>query len=331
MLYILSGQDDFLIAQALGEIKSEMGDPSFLAMSTTTLDGKDVTPQQLGAVLQTAPFLSGERLVIIRGLLERFEPRGRSRHRQANNSATRQQDERRSFSDCFSDVPESTVVVLLEGMLSPRNTLFQELTAKARVKLLPLLRREELGEWIRKRVKEGGGGVSPQAVRLLIRLVGSNLWIMAGELEKLSLFASGRRIEEEDVRTLVSYAQQDSVFALVDAIVELKVNLAEQILERLLKEGAAPAYLLFMLCRQVRLIVRAKGLTSQKKTRAEMQSRLGLVSDFALRKTLEQARRYSLARLKRVYQQLLETDIAIKTGKYEGELALNILVAELCR
>jgi DNA polymerase III delta subunit len=38
-----------------------------------------------------------------------------------------------------------------------------------------------------------------------------------------------------------------------------------------------------------------------------------------------------MPRIKQVYQQLLDTDIAIKTGKYTEELALNILIAELCQ
>jgi len=40
---------------------------------------------------------------------------------------------------------------------------------------------------------------------------------------------------------------------------------------------------------------------------------------------------YTAARIKEVYHQLLEADLCIKTGRYEGELALNILIAELCR
>ena len=50
-----------------------------------------------------------------------------------------------------------------------------------------------------------------------------------------------------------------------------------------------------------------------------------------MRKTLEHANRYPLERLKEVYHKLLEADLSIKTGKYEGELALNILIAELCQ
>ncbi|GAI47378.1 unnamed protein product [marine sediment metagenome] len=63
----------------------------------------------------------------------------------------------------------------------------------------------------------------------------------------------------------------------------------------------------------------------------EIQDKLGLTSEFALRKTLEQAGRYSLARLKEVYHRLLDADLSIKTGKYDAELALNILIAELCQ
>ena len=79
------------------------------------------------------------------------------------------------------------------------------------------------------------------------------------------------------------------------------------------------------------MIVRAKELRSQGIGEREIQSKLGLASDFQVRRTLEQANRYTLARLKQVYRQLLEADLSIKTGKYEGELALNILIAELCQ
>jgi len=45
----------------------------------------------------------------------------------------------------------------------------------------------------------------------------------------------------------------------------------------------------------------------------------------------DRANRYSLPRLKEVYHRLLEADLAIKTGKLDSELALNILIAELCQ
>jgi DNA polymerase-3 subunit delta len=195
----------------------------------------------------------------------------------------------------------------------------------------PLLKESRLHQWIEKCVGEKGGSISPQAVDLLTRFVGGNLWIMANEIDKLVLFTLGRRIEEEDIRRVVSYVQEANVFAMVDAILEFKAGVAEQLLEQLLQQGATPAYLLAMLSRQVRMIVRVKDLKSQGKSEAEIQNKLALASDFVLRKTSEQAGRYSLARLKGVYHKLLEADLAIKTGRLEPELALNILIAELCQ
>ncbi len=331
MLYILSGQDDFSLNQALEGIKRAIGDQTVLAPSTTTLDGKQATLDQLKTICETVPFLAEKRLVIIKGLLERFEPRSESRRPKKTTRATKQPDECKLLSDCIGKIPDSTILVLVEGRITGNNPLFRELASKAVVKSFPLLRDAQLHQWIQKRVSEEGSSISLQAVDLLIKLVGGNLWIMASEINKLALFTCGRRIETEDVKAVVSDTQQADVFAMVDAIIASKTKLAEQLLERLLNGGAAPAYLLFMLSRQLNRIVRAGELNKQGKSKIEIQTKLGFTSDFALRKTLEQASRYSLSRLREVYRQLLETDLAIKTGKYDGELALNILVAELCQ
>ena len=71
-------------------------------------------------------------------------------------------------------------------------------------------------------------------------------------------------------------------------------------------------------------------MRNQRASEGEIRNRLGLTHDFALRKTLEQANRYSLERLIDTYNRLLDADLAIKTGRYQAELALDILVNELC-
>jgi DNA polymerase-3 subunit delta len=95
--------------------------------------------------------------------------------------------------------------------------------------------------------------------------------------------------------------------------------------------GEAPAFLLFMLARQMQLIVRMKELRAQGKAKTYIQQQLGLHNDFTWRKTLETSTHYNLPRMKKIYRKILETDIATKTGKYPAELALSILFAELCQ
>jgi len=331
LLYILLGQDDFSLTHSLEEIKKSIGDQTLLAANTATLDGQQVTLDQLRTVCETVPFLAERRLVIVTGLLERFEPRDKSSRRRKNTHITNQQDNYKSLAAYITRIPDSTILVLIDSKVGSNNPLFKELSGKAEVKSFPLLRDAKLRQWIQRYVAKEGGSISPQAVNLIAKLVGSNLWTMANEINKLLLFTSGRCIEEKDVNMVVSCAQEANVFTMVDAILGFKAKAAEQSLQQLLQRGAAPAYLLVMLSRQVQLIVRARELINQAKPDMEIQNRLGLTAEFALRKTLEQADRYPLERLKQLYHRLLEADLSIKTGKYDAELALNILVAELCQ
>ncbi|MFC1947037.1 DNA polymerase III subunit delta, partial [Chloroflexota bacterium] len=245
---------------------------------------------------------------------------------------SKKQEEAAVFADYLAGgIPETTILVFIEGVISSDNPIFKSLAGKATTRSFALPRDAKLREWVQKRVKDERGEISIQAVHLLTRLVGSNLWIMASEIEKLLLYTNGRKIEEDDIQAVVGYNQQATVFNMVDAILEFKAEQAEKMLEHLFLNGAAPVYLLFMIARQVQLIVRVKELSRKKATNREMQGKLGMSSEWILKKTLEQASRYSLSRLKDVYRRLLDTDISIKTGKMDPELALNILVAELCR
>ena len=331
MLYILTGDDDFSLTRSLEEIRRGIGDQVLLAANTTVLDGQQITLDELRAVCETVPFLAEKRLVIIQGLLGRFEPQGKPRRRRKIAPPTGKEMEYKSFATYLSNIPDSTVLVLIDGRIKSKNPLFKQLSAKAEVRSFPILKDDRLRQWIRREMAEQGVTISPEAVDLLARLVGGNLWIMSNEISKLALFTLGRRIEVEDIKAIVSSAQEANVFTMVDAILDFKAGVAEQLLEQLLQRGASPAYLLVMLARQVRMIVQAKELTRQGKPGVEIQNRLGLTSDFALRKTLEQAQSYRLERLREVYNKLLETDLSIKTGKYEGGLALNLLIAELCQ
>ena len=283
------------------------------------------------AVVKTVPFLAEKRLVIIKGLLGRFDPKTKSSGGNKTASKANRQNEYKSLVACIDDIPDSTILVLVDGKAGNKNPLFKAVSPKATVKIFPRLKNPELRKWIQRQVKREAGTISSQAVDMLVRIVGSNLWIMNSEIEKLTLFTSGRLIEEDDVDRVVSYAREVSVFAVVDAVLESKTRIADQALHHLVPRGAVPAHLLVMLSRRVRMIVNARVGRGQRKPEMEIQGRLGLTSEYALRKTLEQANRYPVERLKRLYHKLLETDLSIKTGKYDGELALSMLIAELCQ
>jgi len=332
MFYIFYGQDDFSLHQAVEAIKNNLGDQEMLAVNTTSLDGQHLTLNELRDKCNAAPFLSSYRLVIVNGLLQRFEPK-RGRLRVGKHATTESQGGLREWKDMVSyieQMPPTTILVLIDlidSKKSSNNPLLKKLSPLAEVKTFPLLRGGSLRTWIRQRVTNEGGSITPQAVNLLAELIGGDLWAMSSEIQKLLLYAQRRSIGEDDVRQLVSHAQEASIFPLVDAILEGQTGIAQRILHQLYQEGAPPTYILTMITRQFRLVALAKELDSRL-SRSQMQDRLG-ISGYGLDKTLRQAKLYDFEHIKQAYAKLLETDLAIKTGKYNDKLALELLVAEL--
>ncbi len=329
MLLVLVGEDDYSIHEKLEEIKKGVGDLSVLPANMSVLEGQALSLEDLRKVAEAVPFLAEKRLVIVYGLVARFAERSKP----GKSKASYRQSAYQPFAEYLLKVPQSTIMVLvdyLDKRAIDKNPFLKELSAHAEVLTFPVLKDARLRQWIQKRVQSAGGTISGAAVDLLVRFVGGNLWAMANEIDKLTLFAAGRRIEEEDVRNLVSFTQEASIFALVDAIMAFRLGMAEQVLQKLLQQGATAPYVLTMLARQVQLIVRVKELQTRGRSKKEIQDVMSMTSDYVVSRALEQAERYSLARLKEVYHSLLEADVAIKTGRYDPELALEMLIAELC-
>jgi DNA polymerase-3 subunit delta len=327
MLYVLYGQDGFSLSQAVRKIKADLGDREAVAANTTNLDGRRLALGELRTKCDTAPFLCAHRLVMVEGLLGRFDAK-QSKSRSRKGKSGNGLEGWEGFDSYIERMPETTVLMLVDEEVKGNNPLLKQISSLAEVITFPLLRGKDLKDWIRKRVKDEGQDITPQAMSLLAELIGGDLWAMNGEIQKLLVYDRERPISEDDVRQLVSCVQEANIFALVDAVAEGRTELAQRLLHRLYDEGVPPTYVLTMITRQFRLIAQAGDL-GKGLSRLQIQDRLGLKSSYALDKALSQAGLYGFARVKRAYGKLLETDLAIKTGQYSDKLALELLVTEL--
>ncbi len=333
MFYILYGKDTFSRRQKLEEIKAGLGDSEMLDLNTSLLDGQQLTLGQLQDACDAVPFLSPYRLVIVEGLLWRFEPKAES-HRHSDTAKTKSVSALKEWlglANYIEQMPPTTVLILLDDAIKDkRNRLLKSLETFAKVSVFPELRGKDLRDWIQRWVKNSDGSITTGAVAALTDLVGGDMWAMRSEIDKLLAYTSGNPISEDDVRQVVSYAREVNIFALVDAVLVGQRKEGQQLLHRLLQDGATPSYILAMITRQLRLIVVAKEM-GRRIFESEVRNSLEQPKDFAVEKALRQAKAYTQERIKKAYHLLLDTDIAIKTGKYDGDLALNLLVIEMCR
>jgi DNA polymerase-3 subunit delta len=284
LFYILSGEDDFSIAQELESIRKSIGDQEMLSTNTNVLDGKTVSYAEFQSVCESAPFLSEKRLVIVRGLLDRFGTKTPTAKAKTPKKIESQNPAYEPFGNCIFKLPPSTILVLIEDELKETNPLLKMISVKAKIRNFTMMKTPELRQWVTNHIIEEGCKISVPALNLLVRLIGSNLWVMTSELNKLASYAYGRQIEEKDVKALVSYTQQTKVFDLVDAIMEFKSSESETLLQQMMDQGATATYLLSMVYRQMRLIVRARDLKRQGVKEQDMRQKLGVASEFVVKK-----------------------------------------------
>ena len=331
MLYILYGQDDFSIKQELNAIIKNLGNAEMLGINTSVLDGLLIDIQQLQNVCNTIPFLHTVRLVIVNGLLGRFESKSASLKNsdQLKDKTSSDFKEWLVLKDYIIKFPETTVLIFVDGRLTVRNPLLKQIISIAVVKNFPMLKGYDLISWIKQRAKQEGSTITANAINVLIDLLGSDLWRLSTEIDKLVAYVSGKTINDIDVKTITSYSRETNIFSLVDAILEGRQSMAYQSLHKLFQDGASPAYILTMITRQLRFLIRSKELIHRVSS-LQIKTKLGIKSDYELNKIMKQVESYSMEQLKAAYKSVLDVDIIIKTGTYDGDLAINLFVMELC-
>ncbi len=318
--YVFHGADEFTRAETLADFKRRLGPPDTVDLNTTRFDGRTLTLANLRHACDAIPFLAEKRLVIVEGLLTRI---------------TSQKEYLAALADYLPRLPETTRLVFVEDKPLPaRHPIFQLAQREERgyVKRFDPPNAKGLPGWIEKRVRKHGGEIEPQAARQLAAVGGADLRLLDQEIFKLVTYAlspTGERpITKADVDAVVPYAQAAVVFDMVDALGRRDGRTAAQTLHRLLEMGEHPLKLLAMIARQFRLLIQVEELKAQGATSRDVAKALKL-HPFPAGKLCNQATHFTAAQLETVYRHLLDTDVAIKTGKMEAEVALDLLVAGL--
>jgi DNA polymerase-3 subunit delta len=330
MFYLLYGADEFSRQEALAQMKRKLGDPTTASLNTTLLDGRSLTLADLQAACDTVPFLADKRLVIVEGLAARWERRqpGEGVEPKPLTKSDRELEE--ALQGYLGQLPASTRLVFVDDEVSASNPLLR--LAKIHsgyVKEFPPRRGRELHAWIAERVKQKGGRITNEAVAALAVFVGENLRLLDQEIEKLLTYAGpGRDLQKADVEALVPYAREARIFDLVDAIGQRQRETALRLLHQMLDDGTAPAYLMVMFARQFRLLLQGRELLDGGAGKEAIVAALKL-HPFVADKVLLQARNFTLEHLERIYRRLLDADVAMKTGRAEETVALDLLVVEL--
>jgi DNA polymerase III subunit delta len=322
MLLFLYGEDNYRLKQKLKAIKKKYLEVSNIDANFSILNTK--ADKDFGRIIQdieTVPFLAEKRLVVLENFL-------------AKSSKKIQE----SLKDYIAKIPETSIVIFVEeGMPGQRTGLFKALKKKCdKFWQFDLLHGYQLERWIGDTVNKFGGKVEKSAVQKLASYVGSDLWQMKNEIEKLILFKKTESkdqrlaITSDDVELLVKAKLNTNIFNLIDALGYKNIKKATQLLEELLESGENEIYILTMIIYQFRNILIVKDLLEQKNSQSQIAKKTR-IHPYVLGKSINQAKNFTLDYLNRIYQELADTDLAIKTGKTEPHIALDLLLVKLVK
>lgn len=325
MIVLLCGENGFARQEAYDALRAQYDPDGALATNTILLDGARTSRGELEAAVLTVPFLADFRMVRVDGLGARMKGGGRRRSL----------GEWDSLSDLLDGVPPTTVLVFLDDELTGANPLRRAVEeAGADVRDFSLPPERELSSWVRTRARALGMQLTAQGERRLVQLVGRDLWALAGELEKLKLYAGEDVVDDAIVDSLVARSREGNIFQLVDAVAEGRPTRALHALERLRAEGVEARRLITMLARQYRMIAVAREVLDAGGGEREVRSALG-VHSFVAERAVAQARRYDQAAADAGISRVLEAEVSVQNywqgrdGGMNQDLAVELLISEL--
>lgn len=323
MLYIFYGPDQFSLQQALLELKKGLQLGDMAEANTSRATASELSFDKLKFLCNSMPFLASQRLIVVEGLLSLWE-RPTTSPPETQPKAPKGWE---GLPQYANSIPPTTTLALIDGSLRKDNPMLRQLGPLARVREFPAPRQGQLQAWLTARVASKGGRIAPRAAALMADTVGSDLWGLDQEIEKLCLYSQGHPIQETDVRLLVSQTREVSVFSLVDALLDGSHPRVWKLLHQLRREDVATTYIIATIGRQLRRIMQTKHLLEQRLSPAVTLEDLGHPPQFLFDILQRHAKRHSWDHLRALQRRLLEADRAIKTGLLEEEIALELLLA----
>ena len=289
-------------------------------LNRAVLDGDVIDIETLQVHCDTLPFLGGAKLVVVRGLLSR---------------CLKEKPLRDGLLAYLPHVPEHCALVLADHAL-PRGRETTALTKAMRgipgvtVDTADQRRGRPQVSWIEENAPRFGCGITHRAAEHLAAVLPDRDTIEQ-ELTKLAHYRNRTgTISEEDVHLLVPQSRESNIFAFADAVADGKRRQALALLHDL--PNQEPGYVLVMIARQFRLVLKAKHALQTEQSPAAVARAIGLTRapHRAVNRVISQARRFSVNQLTAMHTHIARTDFAVKRSKIDPATALDLLVVGLC-
>jgi DNA polymerase III subunit delta len=311
--YLLGGTDRPKIDRALERLRRRFEPASVQLLSAGDTPGEDV----VAACNALGLFADGGRLIVVNGV-----------------EAWKAADAKAIAAYLKAPAP-ATTLALVGGELKKDAPIAKVVAAAGEVLLWEVPKRG-LQRWVAEQFQVHGATIEPEAARLLVELVGEDLYELATEIDKLATWAGGERVAVDDVERLVAARGETTSFALTDAWGARDVAGVLRASESMLERSGDPysktiPRLLGVLGSHVSRIRECQALEAGGVSAKDAAARLKR-NPYYVGKLYAQARNFSPEELSEVTVRLADLDHALKGGsRLAPELELERALVEVTR
>ncbi len=310
MIYLISGNNSFLIKKALKDIAQEKEKKGRL--SVREIDVKKIPLSSIIGDFWGNEIFKQNKLFVLR-------------------SASSNQSFIGDFIEFFDkkELLDVSFVFLEKDPCLKESPLFEFIKKRGKIIKISIPKRNEIKKIAEEKVHKRGYLLDPKTTDLLLDNCQEDIDCVLVELEKLMAYKfKEKNIKEKDVLLLTKSRIETGIFKTIDAIAKKNKKEALRLIENHLKSGNPPLYLFKMIIFQFRNLLSVKEGEERGINKTTANNFSGM-HPFVVKKSLLQAKNFTLPQLKKIYKKLFQIDLAIKKGKIAPQEGLELFILDL--
>ncbi len=311
--YLFYGPGEFRLEKVLEKIRVGFIPPPAQDLNVEIFYGGETDPAEIVARARSMPFLSPNRLIIVRRI-EKFSAETLNR-----------------FGPYLEAPVASSCLIFVASKTDFKSTFFRLIRKEGRAVLFRELTEREVLPWIKETARELGLEIEGRACAHLQQVVGNRSRDLYAELEKLSLRHGTAKVGLEQVQELAIHSRIYTIFELMNAVSAKRCADALRVLGRFLEEEDkrdGPLRIIGMLNRQVRLLWYTKAVLAKGGGVQDVAKKLG-AARFSAPDFIRYSKGWSVAELAQGIRLLYRAEGCLKSGSHPKLIVENLILA-LC-
>lgn len=305
-VYLLYGAEAYLRKQYRDKLKKALL-PQEDTMNFSLFEGKAIVVPEVIDLAQTLPFFADRRLIVL-------ENSGLFKHGGEALAAY------------LEEPSQSTVFVFVESEVDKRSRLYKSVQKNGRAVEFTVQEEATLRRWILGLIQKEEKKIAQQTLQLFLEKTGTNMQNIRGELEKLLCYTLDKdSILPEDVEAVCTHQVSNQIFDMIHAISQKQQKQALQLYYDLLTLKEPPMRILFLIARQYNLLLQIKELKKKGYDNKTISAKTGL-HGFLVGKYAAQAGKFRTADLKKAVADCVEAEEAVKTGRMNDRMSVELLI-----